>query len=109
MGSDNVLFAKPKPALWTVIPVSGRGYRLVDPAGIPQQAVYANKERALTACDAAQARTDLKLKRGTRTCMNCRTPFESEGIHNRMCTRCRGLSGDGWSPYGLAPRSGRPR
>jgi hypothetical protein len=109
MGSDNFLFAKPKPALWSLLYCPGQGWRLVDPAGVPQLAVYANRERALTAMDAAQARTDAKLKRGTRACMCCRAPFESEGIHNRMCTRCRAQSADGWNPYGLAPRSGRPR
>lgn len=25
----------------------------------------------------------------TRPCITCRKPFESEGIHNRMCGHCR--------------------
>lgn len=102
-------YGKPKAARWTCEFLPGRGWRLIDPAGVPQVALYASKERILTALDAAQARTDAKLKRGIRTCLCCRNPFESEGIHNRMCGRCRGLGGDGWNPYGLAPRSGRPR
>jgi hypothetical protein len=104
-----VEYGKPKAARWSIGYVPRKGYRLVDPAGVPQRAFYGSPERAQTACDAAQARTDAKLKRGTRTCLCCRSPFESEGIHNRMCGRCRGQSADGWNPYGLAPRSGRPR
>lgn len=37
-------------------------------------------------------------KRGAlkqRACMCCRTPFLSEGSHNRLCVRCRNKSDDG--------------
>lgn len=108
MGSDNALFAKPKAELWTMEFLPCRGWRLVDPAGRPQTAIYGNREQALTVLDAAQARTDAARKRGLRACMTCGKPFMSEGIHNRMCTPCRGQGGD-WNPYGIAPRSGRPR
>ena len=28
-------------------------------------------------------------KRSFRACMSCRRPFESEGIHNRLCGQCK--------------------
>lgn len=108
MGLDNFLFAKPKFGTWTMEFLPGRGWRLIDPNGTAQAGLYGNRERALTALEAAQARTDAARKRTTRNCMCCRTPFDSEGIHNRLCTRCRASGGD-WNPYGVAPRSGRPR
>lgn len=100
---------KPAYARWTMEFMSGRGWRLVSPDGQPQTAIYGSRDKAQRALDAAQARTDAARRRGTRSCMCCQKPFESEGIHNRLCTSCRGLSADGWNPYGLAPRSGRPR
>ena len=30
-----------------------------------------------------------RSKRGPRNCMSCRTEFDSEGIHNRLCNDCR--------------------
>lgn len=30
-----------------------------------------------------------RAKRGLRACLCCRSEFESEGIHNRLCNRCR--------------------
>ena len=78
----------------------------------PEGAVHGNydhKDRAETSRDHMQARDDLVAKRITRACMRCSKPFESEGIHNRMCAACRHFSGDGWDPYGLAPRTGRQK
>ncbi len=109
MGSDNALFSKPSVARWTMEFLPGRGWRLVDPKGQPQAAVYSSRDLALTTLEAAQARTDVALKRTMRPCLCCGKPFQSEGIHNRMCTPCRGLNADGWNPYSLAPRSGRAR
>lgn len=34
-------------------------------------------------------------KRGPRDCLRCKAEFESEGIHNRLCPRCRaGAAGE---------------
>ena len=68
--------------------VTGSGWRLVDPEGKPQAAFY-TKDRAQTALEAAQARTDAALGRRRRPCLCCRSEFESEGIHNRLCDTCR--------------------
>ena len=29
-----------------------------------------------------------KLQRASRNCLRCQKPFESEGIHNRLCGNC---------------------
>lgn len=39
-------------------------------------------------------------KRGPRACLRCEAEFESEGIHNRMCPRCRmGAAAEGASRF----------
>lgn len=107
MGSDNAAFSKPVRAKWTLRPAKGEGWQLVDPDGRPSTTYY-QKERALVALDAAQARTDARQRRMARPCMCCGITFQSDGIHNRLCARCRNQGGE-WRPYGIAPRSGRPR
>lgn len=42
-----------------------------------------------------------------RPCMTCGDRFASEGVHNRMCGRCRALGGDMGATAGPAVR-GRP-
>jgi hypothetical protein len=37
--------------------------------------------------DVAPMRPD--TKKGVRPCMSCREPFDSDGIHNRLCTPCK--------------------
>lgn len=32
---------------------------------------------------------DTRLKRGPRPCLSCDEVFFSQGIHNRLCDRCR--------------------
>ncbi len=51
--------------------------------------------------DQLQAAVDTAAKRGPRACLSCGATFASEGIHNRMCTPCRGR-GDALSGYGYA-------
>lgn len=40
----------------------------------------------------AQAKANAVAKVGVRPCMCCQKAFQSEGIHNRMCNGCRGIS-----------------
>lgn len=42
-------------------------------------------------CAELQREADKVAKRGPRACMCCKAEFYSEGIHNRMCGRCRGF------------------
>lgn len=44
--------------------------------------------------DELQREADAKAKRGPRACLCCGGTFTSEGIHNRLCPRCR-LRGEG--------------
>lgn len=99
---------KPEYARWSMECVPGKGWRLVDPDGRPQSAFYGAGDRAQSALDAAQARADAARKRAVRPCLCCQKPFESEGIHNRLCSICRHREGS-CDPYGLAPRSGRAK
>jgi hypothetical protein len=41
--------------------------------------------------DAMQAESDRKAKRGPRPCLRCQKEFRSEGVHNRLCGRCRSM------------------
>lgn len=49
-----------------------------------------------------------KAKRGPRACLGCGKTFESEGIHNRMCSCCRSRD-DGGSMAIAATSSGKVR
>lgn len=108
MGSDNCTMSKPGNAKWTHEPRPNGTFMVRRPDG-SVYGTYATLNQAAATAGIRQKEADLAARRMTRTCMNCRNPFESEGIHNRMCTRCRSLSADDYNPYGLAPRSGRPR
>ena len=63
-------------------------YRVIDPAGQIVGGAYRDHSSALTQRDRLQAEADHKAKRMTRHCLCCANPFESEGIHNRLCKRC---------------------
>lgn len=66
-------------------------YRITNPEGAFVGQPYSGKKAAQEAADRMQAEADQKAKRGERCCLRCGSPFLSEGIHNRMCNRCRGL------------------
>lgn len=63
-------------------------WRIVDPAGQIVGGAHDNRARALTQRDILQAEADRRAKRMPRPCLCCGTPFDSEGIHNRLCKRC---------------------
>lgn len=72
--------------------IRGEGYVVTDMSGkwmtTPSKFhVQVDGERARL-----QSLADAKAKRGARPCMCCHASFESEGIHHRMCNRCRGVS-----------------
>lgn len=57
-----------------------------------------------------QASADKKAKRGPRACLSCGKGFESEGIHNRMCSACRlAASHDQDTPFSFGAIHGRKR
>jgi deoxycytidylate deaminase len=85
------------------------GYVVLDPEGRIVAKGFGDHDRAVAKCARLQREADTVAKRGERPCISCAKPFDSEGIHNRMCPTCRARSSDGWNPHGIAPRSGRPR
>lgn len=46
-------------------------------------------ESSIVSCIQRLDRQEQKAKKQTRLCMCCKTPFTSEGPHNRLCCRCR--------------------
>lgn len=107
MGADNALFAKPSHAKWSVHSKREGVHQVFAPDGT-LYGTYPTRNQAAAVAGIRQKEADQAQRRMTRVCMCCRTPFESEGIHHRMCATCRRL-GEGAVPYGIAPRSGRPR
>lgn len=103
----NYHVSKPEYARWRVEFVPGRGYMVVSPTG-KQHGPFSCKDNAETNRDAWEARDNLARKRITRPCMCCQKPFESDGIHNRLCATCRHVGGE-YNPHAVAPRNGRPR
>ncbi|MFA8441564.1 hypothetical protein [Yoonia sp.] len=74
-------------------PSGNRGYKVVDDNGNMIGSPKGCRDDAVTFCEVylkRQAESGLK----SRPCITCRTPFESEGIHNRMCPRCRSRAND---------------
>lgn len=80
----------PKPSIRPQIHYfTGKGYAIVDGDGVQISGYYGGRDRAKTRLSHILAEADRKAKRGPRPCMCCGTSFESEGIHNRLCARCR--------------------
>ncbi len=66
-----------------------KGWAVYDDAGQRVSGLHSRIDGAQAMCDRMQRREDKKAVRTIRPCMCCRTAFESEGIHNRLCDRCR--------------------
>lgn len=107
MGIDNIKFAKPAHAKWQVVSRSDGTYVVYQPDG-KVYGTYASKPQAAGIAGGKQKAADLALKRMKRPCMCCQKPFQSEGIHNRMCDYCRRQGGE-LVPHGVAPRNGRAK
>lgn len=99
---------QPKPAFarYRVEYEPGRGYAIVDPDGTIV-ARQGNRDMALTRAEALQRQADAAAKRGPRACLCCGATFQSEGIHNRMCSNCRGIADATHSYGGLGVQDGR--
>jgi hypothetical protein len=90
---------KPQHARYRIEYLPGKGHAVLDPSGRIAIDPTPVREVAQAACAHLQAEADRKAKRGPRPCLCCGTEFESEGIHNRMCARCR-VRGDALGAYG---------
>lgn len=66
------------------------GYVVVDPEGkVVTGSQTPFRIEAQRAATELQRAADKKAKRGPRPCLCCGESFASEGIHNRLCDRCR--------------------
>lgn len=68
--------------------IGGR-FRVISPEGKFVGPPFESRRAAVEAAQAMQAEADRHAKRGPRPCMCCGRTFDSEGIHNRLCTPCR--------------------
>lgn len=75
--------------------VPGQGYAVFNPEGVRCGAVTPFRRQAEQLRDRLQREADAKAKRGPRACMCCGGTFDSHGIHNRLCSGCRGRSDGG--------------
>ncbi len=98
--------AKPSRPKYTVEHMGKRGFVVLDPAGKPVTEGTAFVIAATRDCRDLQQAMDRKNKVGPRACLSCAREFESEGIHNRLCSGCRGrdAGADPVRPY-IARRS----
>lgn len=107
MGTEN--HCKPELAKFRVEYVPNKGYFVADPDG-KRVTGYASREATDHACEIKQRMADTARKRINRPCLRCGTVFASEGIHNRMCNRCRcATSNDDATPFSFGAIHGRKR
>lgn len=100
-------FSKPAHGKWRVVAKGADLFEVRQPDG-EIFGTYASLSQAAAIVGIRQKAADLAARKATRPCMCCGKPFESEGIHNRLCGYCRHQGGD-LDPHAIAPRSGRPR
>jgi hypothetical protein len=90
--------------------IRGQGYAVFDLAGKRLSEPTPFRPVAERQRSTLQAEADRKAKRGPRACLRCGHGFESEGIHNRMCTPCRaGATADSAAPFSFGAIHGRKR
>jgi len=94
----------PRFARFRVDYVPGKGHVVFDPDDVQTHA-YLSASQAHRVCEELQAAWNAVRKIGPRACLCCGGTFESEGIHNRMCSRCRAVF-DPLAGYGLTGSSG---
>ncbi len=81
--------AKPGAGRFTVAFVTTHGWGVFSPDGERVGCWHPARNLALSACGTWQAAADRAKNRVSRPCMCCTHPFESEGIHNRLCAHCK--------------------
>lgn len=65
------------------------GYVVADPDGGHASRLIRFRAEADQLRDTLQRKADKAAKRGPRKCLSCSDIFDSDGIHNRRCDRCR--------------------
>ena len=72
--------------------IRGQGYVVTDARGKYLTEPSAFRPQVDRVRARMQAEEMAKRKVGTRACLCCQKSFKSQGIHNRMCLTCRGVS-----------------
>lgn len=103
MGIDNIKFAKPSRAKWMAVRRSETAFVVYRPDGTVYD-TFGSLQQAAATASVRQRADDARARKTERPCMCCRKPFESEGIHNRLCDTCR-RQGDGPVPCSVAASS----
>lgn len=98
-------FHLPKPGLAKFKVQYARGaYHVLSPEGDVVSGPFTDHNKAQMACDSRQKAVDSKSKKGPRSCLCCGETFASEGVHNRLCTGCRGYAHDTQAYSFINPR-----
>ncbi len=103
---------KPKPGngRYSVLKVEGGGFIIRDPEGDLGSKVYAKRDWAEEVAHRLQLSRDAASRAGPRRCMCCGQEFESSGIGNRLCLRCRhGFGEADPQSYSFGSMTGRRR
>ena len=108
MGTEN--HSKPGFSRFRVEYAPMFGWFVADPNGKRVSGYSQSKAWAHEHCVQKQEAHDAASKRRVRPCLRCGAGFQSEGIHNRMCNRCRNCaSNDEASPFSFGAIHGRKR
>lgn len=100
--------SRPGFARWRAVQVGEGLFAVWRPDGT-RYGSYSTFAQAVGIAEDRQKADDARARKMERRCMCCREQFWSDGLHNRLCSPCRGRSAEGSDSYSLAPRSGRPR
>lgn len=103
MGLDNIKFAKPGRAKWRAARKSDTAFVVYRPDGTVYD-TYGSLQQAAAFASIRQREDDARARKTVRPCLCCQKPFDSEGIHNRLCDTCRRM-GEGPVPCGIATAS----
>ena len=93
MAPQSHSYSKPAKGKFEIKFQTGSGYLVVDDIGRMVGGFFNSLSTAQTRLDSLVAKAEAKEKRKVRPCLCCQTAFPSEGIHNRLCDRCRQQSG----------------
>lgn len=103
-------YAKPgnEPAYFAEYNGAKRVWQIIGPNGAALSGSYTSEKYARSLARQKNG-VAVKAKKPERPCLCCGEPFPSEGIHNRLCNRCRNRPEADMSPYGIGMPSRRRR
>lgn len=84
-------YAKPgnEPAFHAEYNGSTKVWEVIAPKGMAVETTFATRSAAVAYAAHRNKEVAEAFGRKERSCMCCKSSFQSEGIHNRLCPRCR--------------------